>query len=337
MRSVAQDRQRPASGSEESDTAARSKRRRRRMPTQYQNRSRQKKNHQKHIHAGIIAQPAEQQRPRQVQPPRAAYAGRPVTARSSHAPGRPISPCAVVVQTTGSARTLPGASRLVPRTLGAVLPVLCAAKRRVRRGAHKPACKCRNPLPFYQRYAAQKKSEAPYTCQRPPPRCREMRGIAVHAATFDRPSQPHPSTPTEQRKADCSLVQRRGPPTSRARIAGGANPASPSRIDRDARPTCVRRTDAARGRGRKPGEPGKGCSITGRAANSRRPPQAVHTLFAVPHQVAASAKRPPRTSCRRNQGEKRMNPVMKVPCQNRPHLLPTGRWSGGRTGRRAMR
>ena len=104
---------------------------------------------------------------------------------------------------------------------------------------------------------------------------------------------------------------------------------SQSRIDRDARPTCVRRTDAARGRERKPGEPGKGCSITGRAANGRRPPQAVHTLFAVPHQVAASAKRPPRTSCRRNQGEKRMNPVMKVPCQNRPHLLPTGRRSGG--------
>ena len=89
------------------------------------------------------------------------------------------------------------------------------------------------------------------------------------------------------------------------------------------------RVCAARGRGRKPGEPGKGCSITGRAANGRRPPQAVHTLFAVPHQVAAGAKRPPRTSCRRNQGEKRMNPVMKVPCQNRPHLLPTGRRSGG--------
>ena len=107
---------------------------------------------------------------------------------------------------------------------------------------------------------------------------------------------------------------------------------SPSRIDLNARPTCARRTDAARGRGRKPGEPGKGCSITGRAANGRRPPQAVHTICAVPHQVAASAKRPRRTSCRRNRGANRMNPVMKVPCQNRPHLLPTGRRSGGRAG-----
>ena len=31
-------------------------------------------------------------------------------------------------------------------------------------------------------------------------------------------------------------------------------------------------------------------------------------------------------------GGNRMNPVMKVPCQNRPHLLPTGRWSGAGRG-----
>ena len=97
--SVAQDRQRPASGSEESDTAARSKRRRRRMPAQDQNCSRQKKNHQKQIHAGIIAQPAAQQRPRQVQPARAAYAGRPVSGSIPHTRRAALSvPCAVVVQ-----------------------------------------------------------------------------------------------------------------------------------------------------------------------------------------------------------------------------------------------
>ena len=49
-------------------------------------------------------------------------------------------------------------------------------------------------------------------------------------------------------------------------------------------------------------------------------------------QAAASAKRPRRTSCHRNRGEKRMNPVMQVPCQNRPPLLPTARWSGGQDG-----
>ena len=54
---------RAASGSEESDTAARSRRRRRRMPAQDQSRGRQKRTHQKQIHAGIIAQPAAQQRP----------------------------------------------------------------------------------------------------------------------------------------------------------------------------------------------------------------------------------------------------------------------------------
>ena len=41
-----------------------------------------------------------------------------------------------------------------------------------------------------------------------------------------------------------------------------------------------------------------------------------------------------RTSGRQCRGANRLNPVMKVPCRNRPHLLPTARWSGGRAGRR---
>ena len=85
------------------------------------------------------------------------------------------------------------------------------------------------------------------------------------------------------------------------------------------------------------GEPGKGCSITGRAAKRRRPPQAVHTISAGTTRVAARATNPRRTTCRLHYSGNRIHPVMKVPCQNRPHLLPTGRWSGGRTGRRAMR
>ena len=63
LRFAAQDRPRPASEGEESDTAARSKRQRRRMPAQDQSRVRQTRSHQKQIHAGIIAQPAAQQRP----------------------------------------------------------------------------------------------------------------------------------------------------------------------------------------------------------------------------------------------------------------------------------
>ena len=306
------------------------------MPTQDQNRSRQKKNHQKQIHAGIIAQPAAQQRPRQVQPARAAYAGRPGAARSSHAPGRPISPCAVVVQTTGSARTLPGASRLVPRTLGVVLPVLCAAKRRVRRGAHKPACKCRNPLPFYQRYAAQKKSEAPYTRRRPSPRCRQMRGIAVHAATFDRPSQPHPSTPTEQRKSDCSSVQRRAPPTSRARIAGGANPAFavPHRPGRQAHVCAPHRrrtwTRAKAGRtcqgllhyrtgGKRPPPAASGSYAFRRSAPSGRRCQA-----SAPHQLPSQPGRKAYESC--NEGPL---PEPTPPAADRSQVGGAGQGGGG--------
>ena len=67
----------PASVGEEPDTAAKPKHRRKRMPARYQGHSRQQKTRQKHFHADIMAQPAKRQRPRQLQPPRAAYAGRP--------------------------------------------------------------------------------------------------------------------------------------------------------------------------------------------------------------------------------------------------------------------
>ena len=65
-----------ASVGEESGTAAKPKHRRKRMTARYQGHSRQQKTRQKHFRAGIMPQPPEHQRSPQVQPPRAAYAGR---------------------------------------------------------------------------------------------------------------------------------------------------------------------------------------------------------------------------------------------------------------------
>ena len=262
--------------------------------------------------------------------------GGPSRLDSSHAPGRPISPPCRRRPDHRSARTPPGASRLVPHTLGAALAVLCAARRlaveeRTNRRAN-AATRSRS----ISGAPRKKKSEAPHTRQRPPPlavKCAELPQLPQRSTGRLNPIPQHPQSAANRIARRCGA----SPPTSRARVAGGADLAFAGPRHPGARPTCTRRTTGPRVRRRKPGEPVKGCSITGRAANSRRPPQAVQTLFAVPHQVATSAKRPRRTSCHRNQGEKRMNPVMKVPCQNRPHLLPTGRWSGGRMGRRAMR
>ena len=101
--------------------------------------------------------------------------GGPSRLDSSHAPGRHISPPCRRRPDHRSARTPPGASRLVPHTLGAALPVLCAARRlaveeRTNRRAN-AATRSRS----ISGAPRKKKAEAPHTRQRPPPRCREMR------------------------------------------------------------------------------------------------------------------------------------------------------------------
>ena len=101
---------------------------------------------------------------------------------------------------------------------------------------------------------------------------------------------PIPQHPHSAANSDRSQARSQPPPTSRASLAGGANLAFAGPRHPGARPTCVRRATAPRVRRRKPGEPVKGCSITGRAANGRRPPQAVQTLFAVPHPGGRQAR-----------------------------------------------
>ena len=242
--------------------------------------------------------------------------GGPQRLDSSHAAGRSISPPCRRRPAHRSARTPPGTWPPRSARTGAPMPqpglVLSAGRR------------------------ARKNSAAPHTRQRPPPlavKCAELPPLPQRSTGRRNPIPQHPHSATNRIARRCGA----SPPTSRASVAGGANLAFADPRHPGARPTCVRRATAPRVPRRKPGEPVKGCSITGRAANGRRPPQAVQTLFAVPHQVAARPACARRTSCHRNQGEKRMNPVMQVPCQNRPHLLPTGRWSGGRMRRRAMR
>jgi len=67
---------------------------------------------------------------------------------------------------------------------------------------------------------------------------------------------------------------------------------------------------------------------TGRTAKWRRPPQAVQALSADANRIAASDNSTSCCTCRRRKSGKRLNPVMKIPCQSRPYLLPAGRWSG---------
>ena len=336
LQSIAAGRPRPASEGEESDTAARSKRRRRRMPAQDQSRGRQKRSHQKQIDAGIIAQPAAQQRPHH------AAATRRVRRAARHGSIPRTLRAALSVPHAGAVRTTaPRVPRPAPHgsfltrsapPYQSSVPPGAWPSRSARTGAPMP----QPGLVLSAGRRARKNSAAPHTRQRPPPlavKCAELPPLPQRSTGRRNPIPQHPHSATNRIARRCGA----SPPTSRASVAGGANLAFADPRHPGARPTCVRRATAPRVPRRKPGEPVKGCSITGRAANGRRPPQAVQTLFAVPHQVAARPACARRTSCHRNQGEKRMNPVMQVPCQNRPHLLPTGRWSGGRMRRRAMR
>ena len=84
------------------------------------------------------------------------------------------------------------------------------------------------------------------------------------------------------------------------------------------------------------GAPGKGRSITGQAANRRRPPQTVHGIPAGANRSTARAAGPRLPICYPHDDGNHLTPVMSVPWQNQPHLLSTGRWSEGRTGWRAI-
>ena len=150
------------------------------MPAQDQSRGRQKRSHQKQIHAGIIAQPAAQQRP-----------------HHAAATRRPVSPPCRRRPDHRSARTPPGASRLVPHTLGAALPVLCAARRlaveeRTNRRAN-AATRSRS----ISGAPRKKKFEAPHTRQRPPPlavKCAELPQLPQRSAGRRNSIPQHPQS-----------------------------------------------------------------------------------------------------------------------------------------------
>ena len=245
--------------------------------------------------------------------------------------GRPISPPCRRRPDHRSARTPPGASRLVPHTLGAALPVLCAArhlavKERTNRRAN-AATRSRS----ISGTPRKKKSEAPHTRQRPPPlavKCAELPQLPQLSTGRRNPIPQHPrsaanliarrcgaSPPDQSRK--CSRwgkpgFRRPAPPGRQAHVCASHH--RTPRTTAKARRTC------------------QGLLHYRRAANSRRPPQAVKRFSPSRIQATARPACARRTSCHRNQGEKRMNPVMKAPCQNRPHLLSPGRRSGGRAG-----
>ena len=259
--------------------------------------------------------------------------GGPSRLDSSHAPGRPVSPPCRRRPDHRSARTPPGASRLVPHTLGAALPVLCAARRLA---VEERTNRCANAATRSRSISLaprKKKSEAPHTRQRRPPlavKCAELPQLPQRSTGRRNPTPQHP------RSAANRIARRRraSPPDQSRKFSrwgrpGFRRPAPPGRQahvyaphNRSPRPTAkARRTCQGLLHYRTGGK---------RAAARRKR----FKRFS-PSRIQATA-RPAcvrRTSCRRNQGEKRMNPVMKVPCQNRPPLLPTGRWSGGRMRR----
>ena len=301
------------------------------MPAQDQSRGRQKRSHQKQIDAGIIAQPAAQQRPHHAAATRrvrraARHGSIPRTLRAALS-----VPDAGAVRTTARARTPPGASRLVPHTLGAALPILAARRLAVEERTNRRANAATRSRSI-SLAPRQKKSAAPHTRQRPPPlavQCAELPPLPQRSTGRRNPIPQHPQ---QRRKSDRSQARSQPPDQSRKCSRWGnlafADPRHPG-----ARPTCARRTTG-------PAYHGESQANLSRAAplqDGRQTAAARRKRFKrfSPTRIQAAA-RPAcvrRTSCHRNQGEKRMNPVMKVPCQNRPHLLPTGRWSGGRMRR----
>ena len=141
--------------------------------------------------------------------------GGPSRLDSSHAPGRPISPPCRRRPDHRSARTPPGASRLVPRTLGAGLPVpdadrRQAAEERTSRRAN-AATRSRSP-----REAPGRKSSAlPHTRQRTPPlavKCAELPQLPQLSTGRRNPIPQHP-------RSAANLIARRC----------GASPPDPSR------------------------------------------------------------------------------------------------------------
>ena len=108
-------------------------------------------------------------------PPRAAYAGRPVTARFLARAGPPCQ--SPMPAPSGPPIHAYSARRLTARSSHARRRPTSPLCRQApgRRGAHEPARQCRNPVPFYQRGAAQEKiRSAAHTPAAAAP-CREMR------------------------------------------------------------------------------------------------------------------------------------------------------------------
>ena len=224
----------------------------------------------KHIHAGIIAQPAGNNAHARCSHSHHAprTQGGPPRLDSSHAAGRPTSPLYRRRPGHRFVRTPPDADKRL------------AAEERISR---------RNPTPQYPQNAA---------------------NLIAHR-------------------------RRTSPPTSRASVAGGADLAFavPLPTGRQA-DLCAPHKPPHVGQGESQANPSRAASLQ----DGRQKPTARRKRFRrfAPSRINPGA-RPTcarRTSGRQCRGANRLNPVMKIPCRNRPHLLPTGCWSGGRAGRR---
>ncbi len=198
--------------------------------------------------------------------------------------------------------------------LAALRGLFLARSERLRPGrlpparARKPAFRCRHPLPLHQRASEQENSLAA-ALMPPAAACRELRASAADEAAADSPSLPPPG----HRRGFAHQIacgSAASPPTDRASLAGGANLAFVEAHEVGAGLAGPHRAIKGSIRWRKPGEPGKGCSIKGRATDSRRPPQVVHTFPAGMSSGASGATRPPRSGCRLRKEGNRTIPTM---------------------------
>ncbi len=155
-------------------------------------------------------------------------------------------------------------------------------------------------------------------------------------AAEERISRRNPTPQHPQRAANLIAHRRRTSPPDQSRKCsrwgrpGFRRPASnwtPGRPVRAAQPPHV-------GQGESQANPSRAAPLQ----DGRQKPTARRKRFIrfAPSRINPGAKPTcaRRTSGRQCRGATRMNPVMKIPCRNRPHLLPTARWSGGRAGRR---
>ena len=245
------------------------------MPAQDQSRGRQKRSHRKQIHAGIIAQPAAQQRPHH------AAATRRVRRAARHGSIPRTLRAALSVPDAGAVRTT--APRVLrPAPHGSFLarsappyqssvPPGAWPSRSARTGAPMP----QPGLVLSAWRRARKNSAAPHTRQRPPPlavQCAELPPLPQRSTGRRTPIPQQPQSGANRIARRCGA----SPPTSRASVAGGANLAfadprpRPPRATAKARRTCQGLLHYRTG-GKRPPPAASGSNAFRRPA-SRRPP-----------------------------------------------------------------